>query len=202
MILDRLSIGVLLAYCAMKFEVMMRSRLRGWACVVAIALGCGAEQEAAVAGSGGAPGGGSGAAGVGGGGASGVGAGGIGSGSTFTRVWSEVLSAKGCAGEFCHGAGTGSLSLNDKADAYRNLVGVPAQGPACGPSGQLRVSPGKPEESLLLDKIAKEVPSCGDPMPIGVRFDPNCLSPSPAVCTTAGEIELVRAWIAAGALDD
>jgi hypothetical protein len=137
-------------------------------------------------------------------GISGSGSGGAGgaSGPTFARVWSEVLAAKGCSGDFCHGAGTGSLSLNDKADAYLNLVGVPAQGPACSQSGQLRVSPGKPEESLLLHKMSTMAPSCGDPMPIGVRFDPNCLSPSPAVCTTAGEIELVRAWIAAGALDD
>jgi hypothetical protein len=39
-------------------------------------------------------------------------------------------------------------------------------------------------------------------MPIGTRLEPECLDPSPAVCNTAAEIELVRAWIAAGALDD
>lgn len=179
----------------------MRISIGWWAWLLVAAIGCAADRGATAAGTGGV-----GMAGQGGpssgGGASSGGVSGASAVPTFTRVWSEVLSAKGCSGEFCHGAGTGSLSLDDKADAYRNLVGVPAQGLACSQSGQLRVSPGKPDESLLLDKISTTTPSCGDPMPIGVRIAPNCLSPSPAVCTTAGEIELVRGWIAAGALDD
>lgn len=143
-----------------------------------------------------------GASGVGGtSGASGVGGGAPGA-PTFTRVWSEVLEAKGCAGEFCHGAGTGTLSMNDQHDAYVNLVGVAAMGAPCAPTGQLRVSPGQPDASLLLDKLSHVTPSCGDPMPIGTRLAPDCLDPSPAVCNTATELELVRAWIAAGALED
>ena len=182
----------------------MRSWNVVWSWALMAAIAC-SDEASAPAGAGGAggPAGASGAsAGIGGSAATGGSDGTAPAGPTFTRVWTEVLSGKGCAGEFCHGAGTGTLSMGDKADAYLSLVGVPAQGPACSQSGQLRVSPGKPEESLLLEKMSTMAPSCGDPMPIGVRFDPNCLSPSPAVCTTAAEIELVRGWIAAGALDD
>jgi hypothetical protein len=189
----------------------MRFAMRAWACAWLSLTSCG-DQAAGSSGAGGMAGQGgaaaaSGAAGIagsGGGAGSGGAAGSSGASSnpTFTRVWSEVLSGKGCAGEFCHGSGTGALSMDNKVDAYLSLVGVPARGPACSQRGQLRVSPGKPEESLLLEKMSTLTPSCGDPMPIGVRFDPNCLSPSPAVCTTVGEIELVRGWIAAGALDD
>lgn len=159
-----------------------------WAYAITLAIGCGNGAD-------GAPSGAAGASGSGG-------AAGASDAPTFTRVWNEVLVYKGCTGEFCHGAGTGSLSLDNQHEAYLNLVGVAATGPACGASGQLRVSPGQPAASLLLDKLSHAAPSCGDPMPIGVRFEPDCLSPSPAVCTTAAEIELVRAWIAAGALEN
>lgn len=140
----------------------------------------------------------------GGGGASGMG--GMGGtpndAPTFTRVWNEVLVAKGCNGEFCHGSGTGTLSMDSQHDAYLSLVGVGATGPACGPTGQLRVSPGQPDASLLLLKMSSMTPACGDMMPIGARLDTACLSPSPAVCNTTPELDLVRAWIAAGALEN
>lgn len=177
---------------------------RAFGAVIALlALGCGdgasdSESTNAVTGMSGVGG----ASGLGGmSGASGVGSSAP-SAPTFTRVWLEVLEAKGCAGEFCHGAGTGTLSMDDPHDAYINLVGVVAMGAPCAPTGQLRVSPGQPDASLLLDKLSHVTPSCGDPMPIGTRLEPDCLDPSPAVCNTAAEIELVRAWIAAGALEN
>jgi hypothetical protein len=123
--------------------------------------------------------------------------------ATFSRVWTEVLVAKTCNSDYCHGAGTGGLSMKDKASAYANLVGVSAAGPRCGGSGKLRVVANDPDHSLLLDKISHAMPACGDAMPLGVRFDPDCLVPdNPAVCTKQSEIDLVRAWIAAGAKDD
>jgi hypothetical protein len=168
--------------------------------------GAGAGGASGLGGAGGASGAGGtgGSAGAGGAGGTGGtgGATGASSGPTYSRVWTEVLSGKTCAGEFCHGSGTGTLWMNDKEDAYANLVGVPAMGPDCTASGKLRVSPGQPEASLLLDKMSSATPSCGKPMPIGVRFEPNCIVPDPAACTTANELELVRAWIAAGALND
>jgi hypothetical protein len=137
-------------------------------------------------------------------GASGASAGATGGGTpTYTRVWTEVLEAKGCAGEFCHGSGQGGLSMDSKADAYLNLVGVAAAGPACSASGKMRVVAGNPEASLLFEKISSNpMPSCGDRMPIGARLEPDCLTPDPSVCTTQAEIQLVRDWIMAGALDN
>lgn len=109
---------------------------------------------------------------------------------------------KGCAGEFCHGAGAGSLSMDNKADAYMNLVGKAAAGEKCGSTALTRVKAGDPDASLLLQKMTGPMPPCGDLMPIGVRFEPDCLSPSASVCTKASELQLVRDWIAAGALND
>ncbi len=164
------------------------------------------------AGEGGAAGGGAGRAGSGGvagmSGAGGLpaGAGSAGSGPdgppTFTRVWREVLVAKGCSGEFCHGGAQGGLSLDSQADAYANLVDKPAAGPACGTSGKARVKSGDPMQSLLLQKMAGPTAPCGELMPIGVKYEPNCISMDPSVCTTQRELQLVRAWILAGAKND
>jgi hypothetical protein len=151
----------------------------------------------------GAGAGGGASAGAGGASGSGVaGAGGAGTAPTFTRVWSEVLQRKGCAGEFCHGSAMGGLSMDNQADAYANLVGKPAAGSACGTSGRTRVVAGDAAGSLLLDKISNPMPACGEVMPLGTKFEPNCLVPDPSVCTTQAEVQLVRDWITAGALDD
>ena len=39
-------------------------------------------------------------------------------------------------------------------------------------------------------------------MPIGAKIDPICVSMVSAVCNTQAEIQLVRDWIAAGAMND
>jgi hypothetical protein len=121
---------------------------------------------------------------------------------TFTRVFQEVLVDKGCAGELCHGSGQGGLSMDDRADAYASLVGVSAAGPSCMASGKMRVQPFMPDASLLLEKMSQPMPSCGDMMPIGAKLAPNCIVDDPSACNTAEELQLVRDWIAAGALDD
>ena len=122
--------------------------------------------------------------------------------ATFTRVWNEVLVAKGCAGEFCHGSGQGTLSMDNKLDAYMSLFEKPAAGPACGMSGKIRVKASDPMQSLLLQKMAGPTAPCGDLMPVGVKYEPNCISKDPSVCTTQAELQLVRDWIMAGAKND
>ena len=92
--------------------------------------------------------------------------------------------------------------MRDKDDAYTNLINMPAAGPKCGTSGMLRVKPSEPMQSLLLDKISHPMPACGDPMPIGTKFPPNCLSNTPEVCNSEQDATLVRDWIAAGAMND
>jgi polyvinyl alcohol dehydrogenase (cytochrome) len=109
---------------------------------------------------------------------------------TFSSIYEQLISGQGCASVFCHGASAGNLLLASKAQAYMNLVGVAAKGPACGIIGMKRVDPGRPDTSLLLDKIAHSTPSCGGVMP-----------PSEDGGTTVPEELLmqVRAWILAGA---
>jgi hypothetical protein len=125
---------------------------------------------------------------------------GIGSGlPTFTRVWNEILVRKTCSSMTCHGVGIGNLQMDTQADAYMNLVGIPAAGPMCATSGKIRVVPGDPDNSLLLDKLSHNPPSCGGTMPMGAKVDPACISAAPAQCDTQPEIMLVHDWIAAGA---
>jgi hypothetical protein len=118
---------------------------------------------------------------------------------SYSRVWDEILVAKGCTGVLCHGGAQGMLLMADKQTAYMNLVNVKAAGPLCGSSGSLRVKPGDPSASLLLDKLSHVKPACGESMPIGAKLAPDCVSPSPAICTTEAEISLVRDWISMGA---
>jgi hypothetical protein len=143
-----------------------------------------------------------GSGGVGAGGAGGANMG-IGSGlPTFTRVWNEILVRKTCSSMTCHGAGIGNLQMDTQANAYLNLVGIPAAGPMCATSGKIRVVPGDPDNSLMLDKISHSPPSCGGTMPMGAKVDPACISAAPAQCDTQPEIMLVHDWIAAGAMND
>ena len=83
--------------------------------------------------------------------------------------------------------GSGMQASRD--DAYRELVGAPAAGQGCASSGLLRVVPGEPDASLLLEKVATRNPSCGDPMPV-------------ASMLATHRIEQIRAWIERGAADD
>jgi hypothetical protein len=118
---------------------------------------------------------------------------------TFSRVWNEVLVPKGCTGVLCHGGAQGGLAMGEMRATYTNLVNVAAAGPLCASSRMLRVKPGDPSASLLLDKLSHAPPACGESMPIGAKLAPNCVSHSPAVCTTDAEIALVRDWISSGA---
>jgi hypothetical protein len=122
--------------------------------------------------------------------------------ATYTRVWDEVLLPKNCRNMYCHGTGAGALDLSTKEKAYSTLVGVSARGMDCIRSGKLRVEPFEPERSLLLEKLSNPKPSCGDAMPVGTWFEPSCPSANPSVCNTMADLDLVRAWIAAGAHDD
>jgi len=153
----------------------------------------------------GAPTGGAGTAGSIAGAGAGAPAAGMGGGGppTFTRVYNEVLKAKSCTGPFCHGDSMQAMMpMRTQAEAYASLFNVPAAGPLCGTSGKIRVVPNDPAASLLFDKISNLMPACGDAMPTGVLFAPNCIVDSKPTCTTQEEIMLVRDWIAAGAKND
>jgi hypothetical protein len=122
---------------------------------------------------------------------------------TFTNVYNDIIGVK-CIG--CHkpgggGVAVGMLDMSSQATAYGNLVGVSAMGVGAGTSGVTcasamltRVVAGDPNNSLLFNKVhAKLVaanPPCGSAMPLG-----------PTVITQA-EVDLISAWIAAGAMNN
>jgi len=109
--------------------------------------------------------------------------------ATFSAIYTDIFVAQGCATPFCHGGGAGELSFATKEEAYAQLVGRAAAGPACGSSGTVLVEPGAPAQSLLWDKISTRQPSCGDPMPI-------------ASALPSESMEQIRSWILRGAPND
>ncbi len=94
--------------------------------------------------------------------------------SSFDAVY--TIFAQSCADD-CHHASTpsspasGNLALTPKADAYNNLVHVPASGQACGGADAgagtsfMRVVPGDAAHSLLVQKLTDAHPPCGVQMP-------------------------------------
>lgn len=114
---------------------------------------------------------------------------------TFTEVFTTVLSGT-CNG--CHAAGhpTG-LDMSTKALAYTNLVGKAAGtgglgggSPCATAGGETRVVANNAAGSLLVKKIDHVAGTCGSTMPLrGAKI-------------ANAKIDLVKAWIAAGAKND
>jgi hypothetical protein len=102
-------------------------------------------------------------------------------GTTFADVY-DILERR-CAG--CHSGGpdaSGGLDLSDPDTAYLSLVGAPSR---CGGGTTDRVVAGDPDGSLLYRKVAA-IDLCGSRMP-------------PSAPLPAAEVEVIEAWIAAGA---
>lgn len=124
---------------------------------------------------------------------------------TFTSVYTTIIDRR-CTG--CHRAGgsgvtVGMLDMSTPAAAFANLVGVNAQGTGAGASGvtcasaqRVRVVPGDAAGSLLYHKVHSKLAGtpapCGSPMPL----------PATATPLTQAEVDLIAAWIAAGAPND
>ncbi|MFM7142316.1 MAG: PQQ-binding-like beta-propeller repeat protein [Alphaproteobacteria bacterium] len=123
------------------------------------------------------------------GGGGGGGGGGTTGAPTFTAIWNEIFVPTGCNTGSCHGGGAGGLSMASKDEAWRDLVNVVSDGPACASTGLVRVVPGDPDASLLVDKIAVRPPVCGSAMPFAGPLD-------------SKQVEQVREWIRRGAAND
>ena len=112
---------------------------------------------------------------------------------SYSDVYTEVLST--CTDHHSGANAAGNLDLSSASVAFTNLVGVAAQGPACGASALggakplLRVDPGNADESLLYQKLAG-TQTCGASMP----------DLEPAL--PASQVDLVKTWINAGAAKD
>jgi hypothetical protein len=73
-------------------------------------------------------------------------------------------------------------------EAYANLVGVSPTNLAAQNAGKLRVDPGNPGNSFILDKLRGELAiGEGDPMPLQLRHLPD------------NAVRLIEEWITAGA---
>jgi len=124
---------------------------------------------------------------------------------TFTNVYANVIGAR-CTG--CHrpggsGVTVGMLDMSTQAAAFANLVGVNSAGIGAGTSGVTcvsiavpRVSAGSATGSLIYNKVASKLagtpPPCGSPMPL----------PATAAPLTQAQVDLIGAWINAGALNN
>ena len=173
----------------------------------------GAGAGGAGAGGAGAGGAGAGGAGAGGAGAGGAGAGGSGGGGaggmagtpapldpTFTNIVDTIF--PGCAGPTCHSsvAGGNLMLFGDKAAVHAALL-LDAMGRNLPPDPMKtncmetmpllkRVVPGMPDQSLLYLKVQLMMaPPCGVRMPTGGMLG-------------EPQVELIRAWIMAGANND
>jgi hypothetical protein len=111
---------------------------------------------------------------------------------TFTDVYNDIISPI-CS--TCHTPKgiAPFLDMSSQASAYSNLVGVKADGPACGKSGATRVVASNAKESLMFEKVSEDPPPCGKQMPLGC---------SGADCLSASLQQEIENWINAGALNN
>ncbi len=126
-------------------------------------------------------------------------------GATFTEVRTQVF--RSCAGVGCHSEAqdiSGNLVVRPDdpfaEQVYANLVNTPVaevEGRET-PEVAIRVVPGDPEASFLYWKLLGHEPGNPDNPVAGQRMPPTL--PPPGL--PAEQVELVRSWIAAGALND
>ena len=97
-----------------------------------------------------------------------------------------------CTFSGCHDTRSAEGGLNfEVADVYASLVSVPAEDEKAGPRGKLRVVPGDPDASFIVQKVEGTMARDeGNWMPDGTDepIDPEC------------RIKQLRQWIADGAL--
>jgi hypothetical protein len=123
---------------------------------------------------------------------------------TFTNVYTDIIGVRciGCHKPGSSGVTVGMLDMSTQAAAYTNLVGVTAKGTGAGTSGitcasvmpaLVRVTPSDSANSLLYNKVHSKLVAtlapCGSPMPL----------PATGPSLTAAEVDLIAAWINAGA---
>jgi hypothetical protein len=115
-------------------------------------------------------------------------------GGSFAALQEKLLTPN-CASSGCHDAGTkvGGLDLSP-ANAYRSLMGVEPTNENARKDKLLRVKAGDPYKSFLYIKLDSAnlhaSDGYGSVMPLGSRP------------VTAGQLEFVKQWIAAGASKD
>lgn len=102
---------------------------------------------------------------------------------TLGQVWSQIISPV-CLS--CHGPGEGGLVMGQTTTSFRTAT--VGQASSCG--SQAYIVAGDADASYLVKKIEGQAGICGARMPFGGPY----LSPT--------QINLIRDWIDAGALDN
>ena len=102
----------------------------------------------------------------------------------LSAIETEVF-AHNCTFSSCHGGGSPEQGMSLVAPTYATLSGVPSTEVPT----MMRIAPGNPDGSYLLQKISNPTPLDGVRMP-------------PDQPLTANKIEAIRSWIAAGAAND
>ncbi|MGB8328755.1 MAG: hypothetical protein WCE62_01410 [Polyangiales bacterium] len=112
--------------------------------------------------------------------------------STFAQVQQQIFEGRGCTASACHGeSATGGLDLRP-ANAYANLINVPAT------SGEyVRVFPAEEDVSLLYQKVAAktkgfQLSSLDNPIGGGAM-------PTSDDVLSEDDLALLRTWIRGGA---
>jgi hypothetical protein len=108
---------------------------------------------------------------------------------TLANIQQQIFTP-GCALPSCHSSAAqrGGLVL-EAGRSYAQLVNTPAENSAARAAGKLRVVPGHPEQSFLIDKLAGPGPDEGNPMPYTGSLLPSA------------QIEVIRLWITRGAAE-
>jgi hypothetical protein len=109
--------------------------------------------------------------------------------STFDQIQRHVFTPTTCARSTCHNVQQDPHNLSlSPGEAYANLVGVPPSNAVAAAAGRLRVDPGNPDNSFLLDKLrGLLVTGEGERMPLDLPM------------LRGRAIQLIEEWIAAGA---
>ncbi|MDQ8177241.1 MAG: hypothetical protein P3A58_07765 [Gemmatimonadota bacterium] len=108
---------------------------------------------------------------------------------SFARLQNEVL-VPSCATGGCHVSGSGQVVLSGTA-AYDGLVNALPTHTAARLAGLKRVAPGRPDSSLLYHRLL--APTHRLPIDLGP------VMPEGRAPLTAGQVEFLVQWIAAGA---
>jgi hypothetical protein len=109
--------------------------------------------------------------------------------STFDQIQQTIFTPVSCARSTCHNTAQEPHNMSLAPDeAYGYLVGVSPTNLVAQNAGKLRVDPGNPANSFILDKLhGTLLPGEGDPMPLQLKRLPD------------NAIRLIEEWITAGA---
>jgi hypothetical protein len=103
---------------------------------------------------------------------------------SFTEV-NERVFQPGCVFSSCHQGASAAGDMSLEGSPHARIVDVPSMQMPSLP----RVAPGDPDGSYMVEKLEQDMPAMGTRMPPTAPLDQE-------------RIDLVRAWIEAGALDD